>query len=236
MQSNADVSGPTGDDAVKPLRGDAVYEWVRDRIIDGRLPPGSRIRERDLAEEIRVSRVPIREAFPRLEAEGYIRTLPRRGAVVAPMAISDVRQLFDVRASLEVLAARLAAIQCAAGAAGDELRTALERAERAVVADPARTPEAHNQEIADATSAFHEAIVELSGNALLRDLMPPISGRVKRLFHLANERDDLDLHREHRDLCDAILRGQGERAAALALAHVEHSRAETLPLLERSAE
>ncbi|WP_125100040.1 GntR family transcriptional regulator [Leucobacter chromiireducens] len=207
-------------------RGEAVYEWVRDRIIDGRLPTGSRIRERDLAEEINVSRVPIREAFPRLEAEGYIRTLPRRGAVVAPMALADVVELFDVRASLEVLAARLAAARCADGADGIELLAALRSAEEATERTDARA-------IVGATSDFHAAVVELAGNTLLQGLMVPIQGRVKRLFNIANERDDADLHREHQELCDAIVRGQVERAAALALAHVEHSRADTIPIIER---
>ncbi|MBL3699594.1 GntR family transcriptional regulator [Leucobacter luti] len=216
-------------DAGQQTRGEAVYEWVRDRIIDGTLPTGSRIRERDLAEAINVSRVPIREAFPRLEAEGYIRTLPRRGAVVAPMALADVIELFDVRASLEVLAARLAAARCAAGASGDGLVRALAAAEGTITGDDSHA-------IARATSDFHDAVVDLAGNALLRDLMLPIRGRVKRLFNIANERDDVDLHREHRDLCDAIVRGQVERAAALALAHVEHSRADTVPIIERAAE
>ena len=112
--SSASTFDSTSADVDRRSRGEAVYEWVRERIIDGSLQPGSRIRERDLAEAINVSRVPIREAFPRLEAEGYIRTIPRRGAVVAPMELVDVNEVFDVRASLEVLAARLAAQRCAA--------------------------------------------------------------------------------------------------------------------------
>lgn len=229
MTQRLEQATPETEAAENRTRGEAVYEWVRERIIDGRLPTGSRIRERDLAEEINVSRVPIREAFPRLEAEGYIRTLPRRGAVVAPMALSDVIELFDVRASLEVLAARLAAARCANGASGEALIRALAAAEGAISGDD-------TQVIAHATSDFHDAVVELAGNALLRDLMLPIRGRVKRLFNIANERDDGDLHREHRDLCDAIVRGQVERAAALALAHVEHSRADTVPIIARAVQ
>ncbi|UBH07033.1 GntR family transcriptional regulator [Leucobacter sp. Psy1] len=205
-------------------QGQRVYEWVRDRIIDGRLATGSRVREREVADALGVSRIPIREAFPRLEAEGYIRTLPRRGAVVAPMELADIVELFDVRAALEVLAARLAASRCAEGASGDELRDALRIAEHAVES-------AEGAAIADATSEFHDAIVDLAGSHLLQSLLRPVKGRVKRLFHIASERDDGDVHREHRDLCDAIVRGQVERAAALALAHVERSRAETVPAL-----
>lgn len=202
-----------------------VYEWVRDRIIDGTLPTGSRLRERELAETLRVSRIPIREAFPRLEAEGYIKSLHRRGVVVAPMELSDIVELFEVRRSLEVLAARLAAERCAAGETGESLRLSLERTEAAI--------EAGDQDrIAEATAALHDQIVELSGNTLLQTLMVPVRGRIQRLFHIVTERDERHLQQEHRDLCSAIVNGEVERASALALAHVEHSRHETMPIVE----
>lgn len=203
-----------------------VYEWVRDRIIDGTLPTGSRIRERELAEELQVSRIPVREAFPRLESEGYIKSLHRRGVVVAPMELSDVVELFAVRLSLEVLAARLAAMQCAEGVSGESLIRRLGEAEAAISGGD-------RDEIAEATSAFHDEIVALSGNSLLQTLMIPVKGRVQRLFHIVTERDERHLHHEHRDLCSAIVDGEVERAAALALAHVEHSRHETMPIVER---
>lgn len=209
-----------------------VYEWVRERIIDGSLRPGEHIRERTLAEELDVSRIPIREAFPRLESEGYIRSLHRRGAIVAPMTIRDVEELFAVRSSLEVLAARLAAVECANGATGERLRATLLDAEHAVAAGD-------RDRIAEVTSSLHEEVLLLSSNQLLQNLMAPVRGRIRRLFHIVNQRDDIELHHEHRALCDAVLSGESELAAALAFAHVEHSRLETLPImhaLEREAE
>lgn len=210
------------DDPSGLSQGERVYEWVRKRVIDGTLKPGSRVREREVAEELGVSRIPIREAFPRLEAEGFLRTLPRRGALVAPMAREDVIELFNVRASLEVLAAGLAAQRCADGVSGEPLITALEAAERAVESGS-------GWQIATATTDFHEVILDIAGNTLLQSLMRPVQGRVLRLFHIASDDEDTDMHHEHRALCDAIVRGQVARAEALALAHVEHSRAVTLP-------
>lgn len=190
-------------------------------------PPGSRIRERELAEELNVSRIPIREAFPRLESEGYIRSLHRRGVVVAPMELADVAELFQVRLSLEVLAARLAAMQCAEGKAdGEPLLRRLDEAEAAIARDD-------RDEIAAATAAFHDEIVTLSANRLLQQLMIPVRGRVQRLFHTVTERDERHLHHERRDLCSAIVNGEVERAGALALAHVEHSRHETMSIARR---
>ncbi|HKT55380.1 MAG TPA: GntR family transcriptional regulator [Microbacterium sp.] len=202
-----------------------VYEWVRERVIDGTFKPGERIRERNLAEELQVSRIPIREAFPRLESEGYIKTLHRRGAVVAEMTVQDVRELFQVRSSLEVLAARLAADACAHGASGEQLLAALAEAERAVRGGD-------GADIAARTSELHDEILALSNSRLLQTLMVPIEGRIRRLFHFVTQRDEVALHREHEALCTAIVNGQTELAAALALAHVERSRYETMPIVE----
>lgn len=205
---------------------DWVYTWIRDRIIDGTFAAGERLRERGLSEELGVSRVPIREAFPRLEAEGYIRSVHRRGVVVAPMELTDIEELFTIRLSLEVLAARLAAQRCAEGVAMDRLQELID-AEEVAIAGGSR------DEIAEATAAIHNGIVELSGSKLLQQLMLPVRGRVQRLFHIVTERDERHLQHEHRDLCSAIMLGEPERAAALALAHIEHGRYETMPIVRR---
>src|SRR5689334_10830851 len=104
-----------------------VYTEIRERIIRGDFPPGFRLLERDLADEFAVSRVPVREALPQLEADGFITTLPRRGAVVAQLTIQDVEELFDVRLGVEVYATRLAARRLSRGASASRLRDALQR-------------------------------------------------------------------------------------------------------------
>lgn len=206
-----------------------IYEVIRERIIEGQMAPGERIRERELAEEFSVSRIPIREAIPRLEAEGFIKTLPRRGAVVTEMTMNDVEELFVVRSSLEVLAAKLAAQACAAGASTDELLGRLAAAEEAI-------EHGEDRAIAAANSAFHEEILRLSGNSLLISLMGPINGRVRRLFRLEAERDQQVLCAEHREMCHAIADGNTEWAGALAYAHVEHSRMDSLHLMRARLE
>lgn len=206
-----------------------IYEELRERIIEGALKAGERIRERELAAEFNVSRIPIREAMPRLEAEGFIKTLPRRGAVVTEMTLNDVEELFVVRSSLEVLAAKLAAQACATGASSDELFARLARAEAALDAGDDR-------DIAGANSALHEEILALSGNTLLIGLMGPINGRVRRLFRLEAERDQRVLCAEHREMCHAIADGNVEWAGALAYAHVEHSRVDSLRLMRQRLE
>ena len=90
-----------------PLR-DQVRDELRRRIADGRLQPGSKMVERELAEEFGVSRVPVREALRTLETEGFVQVVPRKGVVVRHLSRRDVEELFDVREALEFLATRLA--------------------------------------------------------------------------------------------------------------------------------
>jgi DNA-binding GntR family transcriptional regulator len=94
-----------------------MYRTLREQIILGRYPQGSRLPEQRIAEEMDVSRVPLREAVPLLERDGFVRTFPRRGAVVFAWDTKAVDDLFDVRLCLESGAARYAARRVAARAA-----------------------------------------------------------------------------------------------------------------------
>src|SRR5215468_7957622 len=98
-----------------------AYLAIREGIIAGTYPMGSRLRERDLSAEHEVSRVPIREAIAQLQSEGFVVTQPRRGALVRSLTLTDIDELFDVRLSLEVLATRLAAERVRAGASPEGL-------------------------------------------------------------------------------------------------------------------
>src|SRR3954468_19170524 len=82
---------------------DAVTNELRELIVDGVFPAGMRLVEHNLADQLEVSRVPLREAIMQLEAEGLVRRIPRRGTVVATLTATDVVELFEVRESLEAL-------------------------------------------------------------------------------------------------------------------------------------
>ena len=87
----------------------AATARLRDMIVEGRIPAGSRLNERVLTEELQVSRTPLREAFKILAGEGLVELLPQRGAVVASLSIADIDATFEVMADLEALAGELAA-------------------------------------------------------------------------------------------------------------------------------
>ncbi|MFF0265424.1 GntR family transcriptional regulator [Kribbella sp. NPDC004536] len=203
---------------------DRAYLALREGIIGGRYPIGSRLRERELSAELQVSRVPVREAIAQLEAEGLVVTQPRRGAVVRQLTLEDVDELFDVRLSLEVLAARLAAEQVRAGTSTDRLRELMATADRV-------TRAGDEQAIREANTALHLEIVTLSGNRLLGETMAPLVGRIRWLFALTADRDPAAQCREHHELCAAIEAGKPELAEALAYSHIELGRVPSLTAL-----
>lgn len=200
---------------------DATRARIRELIISGDFAPGSRLRERDLSQALDVSRVPVREALQQLEAEGFIDTSPRRGATVKQITLRDVNELFDVRLSLEVLAARLAAQAAARGESSARLQQMMDQAEEATLR--------HDHSLIPlSNTALHAEIVSMGGNSLLQYSMKPLLGRMQWLFTLTANRDPEVQCAEHRSLCQAIYGGKSELAAALAFSHVELGREPSL--------
>jgi len=195
-----------------------VREELRERILTGRLRPGDRLVERELADDLGVSRVPVREAIRSLEAEGFLVVQSPRRVVVRQLARVDVEELFDVREALEGLAAGLAAER--AGAAE------LKRLER-VLADAGRaTARGDAARITVLNSRFHDEIIAIAGNALLTTMLQPLAGRLRWLT--SQNEHWADLLDEHRRLYDAIASGNAERAKAYAVEHVRVNREVTL--------
>lgn len=85
-----------------------IVEFVKDSITNGKLKPGERVPEHEIAESLGISRTPIREAFRQLETEGFITVMPRKGAVVSPITAKDVREFYAIKSLLEGYAARQA--------------------------------------------------------------------------------------------------------------------------------
>lgn len=205
----------------KSLREHA-YHALRARIVGLELPPGTRLIERDLAEELAVSRIPLREALQRLQQDGLVVVVPRQGAIVSPFTVDDVRDLFDVRESLEVLATRLAADR-----ADDDglkmLTTQLDTARDA-------TKRGDKPAIAAANAGFHTIIVDLAANPLLESILKPLEARTQWLFHLTQDRDAGVQCREHEEMLDAIANHDADRAAQSAFHHVHSGRDASLAM------
>lgn len=205
----------------KSLREHA-YDELRARIVGLELHPGTRLVERDLAEELAVSRIPLREALQRLQQDGLVVVVPRQGAIVSPFTVDDVRDLFDVRESLEVLAARLAA-ERADNEGLNTLAAQLDVARRA-------TKRGDKPAIAAANAGFHTIIVDLAANPLLESILHPLEARTQWLFHLTKDRDAGVQCLEHEELLAAIADHDPDRAAASAFHHVNSGRDASLAM------
>ena len=197
-----------------------IYATVRERIILGQYPQGSRLPEPRLGEELDVSRVPLREAVPLLERDGFVHSYPRRSAVVSRWDVKAIDDLFDARLSLEVVAAGYAARQVARGGSMDSLNAAVEEAHRVVEAGDAYA-------IAQCSTRFHEAVVEASGNELMVRLMSTISGRITWLFYLSSGLPADEAFHDHVMLRDAIASGDQRVAESVAYAHIARDREPT---------
>ena len=201
-----------------------VYATLRERIILGQYAQGSRLPEQRLAEDLNVSRIPLREAIRQLEVDGFVQSLPRRGAVVWTWTAQAVHDLFDVRLALEVAATGLAATRVANGRDVADIEAALDRSHEELRSGDALR-------IAEASAAFHEAIVVTTDNELMISLMRAVSGRVVWLFHLTSGRDAAVACEEHHDLLDAIRSGGPRMAESVAYAHIDRGRAPSLEAL-----
>jgi len=218
------TTSPAPDGGAPRSLRETAYETLKARIIGLDLAPGQRLVERDIATELGVSRVPLREALHQLESEGLVVLVPRQGALVAPFTRDDVEHLFEVRESVEVLAFRLAALRrspadlAAMSAAVEAARDALARRDDAATAA--------------ANAGFHAVVVQACGNPLLQSMLAPLDARVRWLFHLTKRRDTHEQCEEHAAMLTAIEARDADAVAELAHAHVTSGREPSLALAE----
>ncbi|TGY34681.1 GntR family transcriptional regulator [Microbacterium laevaniformans] len=202
-----------------------AYRRIRTAIILGRYADGAAITEGRLADELEMSRIPIRAAILQLGVDGFLATSPRRSARVVGWDRRAIDELFDVRLSLESLAARLAAQNAGRGASVAALERALDAAHDAVTSGDRLT-------IAEAHAAFHAAIVEMADSTLLTSLTRVVSGRLVWLFYLTGvDRDAREQSHEHDELLAAIADGNARLAESLAFSHIEKGRAPSMEII-----
>ncbi|MGW7685366.1 GntR family transcriptional regulator [Kribbella sp. NPDC054772] len=190
-----------------------VLAELRRRIVDGEYGQGERLTETRLADDFGVSRNPVREALRVVEAEGFVQILPRRGAVVATLDETAVRDLFGVRQQLETLAAGLAAERATAEGIATLRRLISEANEATAAADFDR--------VAELNSAFHRAVIEVSGNRWLHSISAAMYHHVHWVFRVGAAQRAPHSSEEHVRLVDAIEAGDAEAASTAARLHVQ---------------
>jgi len=210
---------------------DKVYQALLDEICAGALAPGTHLVQEVLAAELGVSRQPIQQALALLKSEGLVRELGRRGLFVAPLDVQAMRHHYEIRAALDGLAARRAAERAGAS---PSVAAEFRDAGNAIIA-------AGSNAIADGALAamvgrdieFHGFIYRASGNPLLAATAEPHWRYLRRVMGevLRHAEPPPSIWRQHREILDAIVRGDAEQAEEKAVAHVEQAGARLASVL-----
>lgn len=210
---NKDISSSINE--YLPLR-DVVFQTLRQAILRGELEPGERLMEIHLAERLGVSRTPIREAIRKLELEGLVVMIPRRGAVVASITETDLKDVLEVRRALEILAAEVACERITQEQLKELERTAEEFYRLKNTEDVTK--------LAEADVNFHDIIYEATGNARLISLLNNLREQMYRyrLEYLKDKRSHEQLNQEHRRIYEGIRTGDKKMVAEAVCQHINN--------------
>ena len=209
------------------LQREIAYRKILDRIISGEMDGSEPLSERGLSDMLGIGRMPIREAIRDLARDGVLEIVPVRGTFVRAVTVEQIHELFDIRQSLECLAAQRAA----------ELGPTPQLAEFRGALESSRTP-LEGQDI-DETYAvgmeFHVELVRASRNALLIDIYMPLRVRYRTLMRLARFYDQdwvLKGIEDHLAILDAVEAGDGAAARTLMSEHLERSYQSKIKILD----
>lgn len=193
---------------------EAATDALRDRILQGILRAGEPLRQEALAAELGVSRIPLREALHRLEAEGLVALVPHRGAIVAEVPVDDLAELFELRALIEG--------DLVARAVPRATPADLERSRSAMAVFAQAVSRGRTAQLGEANSRFHAALYAPSGRARTMEVVERLHVQCDRLLRLQLTLTDggAQAVREHEALWEAVADGAADRAAALLRAHI----------------
>jgi DNA-binding GntR family transcriptional regulator len=205
-----------------------VIRSIRESIRQGKLVQGERLVVADVAQMFGVSVGPVREAIRRLTGEGLLEFTPHRGASVRAYTERDVRETFQVREAIEGLAARLAAENIHRADYAKRLHECRRRLHE--------TADGSIGDLTDARQLFHDLLYEFAGNAVLKEAAMRLTFPLNRLLFnelAGNERAQESL-KEHDEIIDAILAGDGTRAERAMRLHLHHGAIAVCEVLELS--
>lgn len=202
-------------DEFLPLR-DVVFNTLRQAILTGELKPGERLMEIHLANRLGVSRTPIREAIRKLELEGLVTMIPRRGAEVAQITEKSLQDVLEVRRTLDALSAELACERISEEEL-EQLGVACKKVEEAIAGKDLK-------KIAQADVAFHDIIVKATRNSRLVQMVNNLSEQMYRyrFEYIKDESKHSSLMDEHRIIFECLKKGDKETACKTAKLHIDN--------------
>ena len=216
---------PTADQQMEQIRrGDyqtireVVFRYLRDSILSGQYEYGERLIESELAQKFGVSRTPIREAFRKLELEGLVKSLSRRGVIVTSLSHRDLDEIYSIRSVLEGLAARLAAERRTTEQV-EELDTLLRDMDEAMRLG-------HYEEFAKIHNQFNQTLYSISGNKQLEQILSRFQdyNAKSQIISMSRPGRPKAIQEEHRRIVQCIADQMPEEAERAARDHVEKAR------------
>lgn len=211
-----------------PTLSDEVADQLRSRIVSGDFKLGERLVEAQIARELQISRAPVREALAKLRAEGLVQEFPRRGTFVSDLSEEEVREMYDLRAAIELRAVRLL-FSADHAAVESGLNSCIEAMDRAARANK-------SQLLVELDLRFHETICKLTGNRRLHGVFTTYAGLVRVLLAIEGRAfypDARQVVDEHRSLADLLL-GDDLSAAERAFdAHLEEAKSRMVEFVHK---
>ncbi len=197
---------------------DAAYAALKEKILKLYFLPGQYLNEGALCELLNVGRTPVHQALQRLQHEGLVEVMPRKGIIVQPGSISEILKILDSRVTIEADLARNAASRATAEEAQELMKLA-----RVKTSGGTRS---QLDDFVEVDRAFHSRFAELAGNPVMSDIARTLHDRSIRYWylHLWQTFDGRASGNEHTAIAEAIARGDGEAAASAVRAHIESLR------------
>lgn len=206
---------------------DEAYSRLKKEILENRMPPGFQALEQDLGQRLNMSRTPVREALIRLQDEGLVEVVPRRGMRVLPLSPTDMQEIYEVLTCIEVEAAAIVAKRRLSKKELSALVQATEDMEKALENDSLDA-------WARADNRYHRELVRLCGNKRLTAIANTLMDQAHRvrMFTLRLRDKPVRSTQEHRDQVAAFLGGDPDRIREIYRTHRENAAAELMTILE----
>jgi len=195
-----------------------VTASLREAILQGYFEPGEKLDQDRIAEELEVSRTPVREAMRRLESEGFVEVRPHYGAFMAKISPQDIREVYEIRSLLETEAVRQVTPLMT--------ESVLDELDRLLAETEAQFDAGDSAKHLESDVHFHETLVDFVENRLLKEVLDGLTNRIsviRRFAQLQPGYHMIESFKEHRVILEAIRQRDPEQAAELMRVHLERS-------------
>ena len=212
----------------KTSRMDEAYKRIKQEIMENRMPPGYQALESELSENLKMSRTPVREALIRLQDEGMVEVVPRRGMRVLPLSAIDMREIYEVLVCIESEAAALLARKKPGKNKLKPLLEAMDAMEKAIAED-------NLDAWSEADNRYHRRLMELCGNQRLADIASMYMDQAHRarMFTLRLRQKPSRSTEEHREHVRLIMKGESKRVRTYYRQHRERASKELMEIISK---